>query len=275
MNPRLADSADPARRFMDPSEYARMVEEDGRHWWLRARRDLVFETLTALRARLPHPRPQPRRQLDVGCGAGIMLPLLADSGIVVGVDRSEQALLHARLHGGRHLVQADAADLPFRSASIDIMICLDVLEHLDNDTAVLVELFRLCAPGGYALFTVPAYPSLWSDHDLALGHRRRYTAAELSQKVRAAGWRVVRVTHLFAGILPAVAAVRLLRRVLPRRPRLRSDFRPTPPLFNWGLVHWLRTERWLLRHLNLPFGLSLLCVAGKATSSSGRATDAE
>ena len=111
--------------------------------------------------------------VDMGCGTGINLDALSQFGRVAGVDVSETALSFCRERKAYRLCQAPVSDLPFRSESIQLLTAFDVLEHCEDDRAVLKEAFRACSPGGWVVFTVPAYQFMWGDHDVVAKHYRR------------------------------------------------------------------------------------------------------
>ena len=130
------------------------------------------------------------RLLDAGCGTG---GNLAAFGPGRGVDPAPEAVAACRARG-LDVVQARLEALPFDDGAFDLVLATDVLEHVDDDVAALRELRRVAAPGAVLLVTVPAHPRLWSAHDVALHHRRRYRRAELLARLRAAGWDPVVVT---------------------------------------------------------------------------------
>lgn len=247
---------------MEPQEYARMFEYETRHWWFAGTRRVVLDVLSR---RLP---PGPLRLLDVGCGTGGTTARLAGLGSVLGLERERAALGLARSRelAGAALAGADAAALPVRTGSVDAVVLLDVLEHVDDESAVLGEVRRVLAPGGLALVTVPALQALWSEHDEALHHRRRYSRAALQQSLEVSGLTVQYLTYYNSFLFPAVAAARLLgrarRRLCRRAGSPRSDLSRPPPPVNAALAGLLGAERHLLRHLRLPIGVSLLAVAG-------------
>jgi hypothetical protein len=144
-----------------------------------------------------------------------------------------------------------------------LITCLDVIEHTPDDGVTLRELRRVCKPGGFLLVTVPAYQSLWSMHDVANHHYRRYSRPRLRAAALDAGWRVRRLTSFNGLLLAPAAAVRLAERRRLRRPD--SDYKPEltlgPGWLNAVLERPLRVEaRWLARGRTLPAGLSLLAV---------------
>jgi SAM-dependent methyltransferase len=225
------------------------------HWWYRGRRRIVRAELERLDL------PEGARLLDVGCASGQMLDLLSEFGSATGVDPDEESIELARLHG-HEVLAAGLPALPFADGTFAACTCLDVLEHLPDDAAALTELARVTRPSGALLVTVPAYEALWSAHDDANEHLRRYRAGTLKPLAQRAGWRVERMTYFNTLLLPAAAAVRLAER-FRHRPRARevSDLHLSPPGLNGALELPLRIEAALLRSGGrLPAGLSLLAL---------------
>jgi SAM-dependent methyltransferase len=196
--------------------------------------------------------------LDAGCGTGHNLDVLRPFGAVSGVDLNRDAVALASARG----VNAQCASitrLPFQDRRFGLVACLDVLEHVDDDEAALRELRRVTARKGALILTVPAYPSLVSEHDRAAGHVRRYSPPGLRRLLRTTGWREVLTTHFNSLLLPVAAAHRRLRRTRSSNPR--SDLLRGPPAFDSILVWPLRLEARLIQlGARLPAGLSLLVV---------------
>lgn len=224
------------------------------HWWYRGRRRVLQAELDAVGV------APGSRLLDAGCGAGQTLALLSHYGDAVGVDPDEQSVALALEHGRSATVGA-LPQLPFGDETFALATCLDVLEHLDDDRAALAELRRVVACDGTLIVSVPAYPVLWSDHDVVNEHVRRYRAATLRPVANAAGWRVARLTYFNSLLLPAAATMRLAGRLRHSPRPHRSDLERTPGPLN-GLLEWpLRLEAAYLRTgARLPAGLSLLAV---------------
>ena len=191
---------------MRASELAAMIAHDDRHWWYRGRRRVLAAVLDGIAL------PPGARLLDAGCGSGRELDELAARGRATGIDVSDVALACARRRGHADVRRAAIERLPFADATFDLVTCLDVIEHLPDDVAALAELRRVTRPDGLLVVTVPAYQALWSAHDLANRHLRRYRAASLRAAAGAAGWVVVRDTHFNALLLGPAAVVRLARR---------------------------------------------------------------
>jgi len=149
--------------------------------------------------------------------------------------------------------------------------CLDVIEHTPDDRRTLREPRRLCRPGGTLLVTVPAYQSLWSAHDGANQHYRRYTATGLRAAARETGWELVRDTYFDSVLLAPAAVVRLAQRAR-RGSTHRSDLSLTPPRLDRLLELPLRVEASASRAgARLPAGLSLLAVFRAVPSSAAAA----
>ncbi len=156
-------------------------------------------------------------------------------------------------------MQARLEALPFASASFEVAFALDVLEHLPDERPALRELHRVLQAGGYLIVSVPAYSWLWSKHDVALAHYRRYTARELQARLCEAGFQVQRLSYALGALLPLIALARWLDRLRPGAPA--ATVIPLPHWLNRALI---RLQDWETRYLlrrRLPFGVSLVAVA--------------
>ncbi|TMK42210.1 MAG: class I SAM-dependent methyltransferase [Actinobacteria bacterium] len=241
---------------MDESLELLSHQVEDRHWWYRGRRRIIAEVLHSLEL------PPGARILDAGCGSGRNMVELARFGVVTGVEVSPASIEAARSRNVGEVVAGSLTDrLPFPDAAFDLAVSFDVLEHLDDDRAALGELRRVVRPGGQLVVTVPAYPWLWSSHDVVNHHRRRYTRPTLIASARDAGWVPERTTHFNALLLPAAIAHRSLERL--RRPRNgpTSDLESTPPWLHGVLERPLALEaRAIARGRRIPAGLSLLAL---------------
>lgn len=259
---------------MNPEEYERMHALETDYWWFVGRRALIASLLEATRPFIDADAPQ---LVDIGCGTGANLPMLREavgpSGAVFGLDFSPLALQWARTEGQRqggqlHLSQGDALSLPLRDNCADMVTMLDVLEHLSDDNRALGEVQRILKPGGALILSVPAYQHLWSAHDEALHHFRRYEKAGLNRVLVNAGFRVWRLSFAMS-LMPPVAWF-WRRFVLPfaqRRPRDAARHSqgavlpPVPPAVNRMLVRYVGAEGKIIPRRPLRFGTSLVTVA--------------
>ncbi len=253
---------------MDAAALREMRELEDRHWWFRGRR-LALEPLLAEARSACREGPA----LDLGCGTGGNLRFLAEElGLgAVGLDADPAALSLCRERSlGAGLLRGDAAALPIRTASLALVTALDVLEHLDDDRTALREIRRVLRPGGKLVASVPAGPWLWSPHDEALGHRRRYRPRELESRLLEAGFEVERVRGFNFLLLPPIAAVRLLRRGLARLRGARggrTDFFALPGPLDRAMTPLFRLERALSQRLPIRFGVSLVFLARRSDAS--------
>jgi SAM-dependent methyltransferase len=229
------------------------------YWWFQGRRRVILSLLDHL---APRDRSGPHTILDVGCGTGMLLEDLQTRGIAAGLDFSPVALEYCRGRKLESLGEADVRHLPIRSGCADIVTALDLIEHIEDDKGLLLECHRVLRPGGIAVMSVPAHKELWSTHDVALHHFRRYEYDEFRALVTGAGLRPVKYTYAVAtAYIPAMLYRRVKRLVTRGQSAVRTDEFRLPRPINAGLLGIMKCEaRYLLKH-NLPFGLSLVCVA--------------
>lgn len=251
---------------MRPDLIADLFEKEGTYWWNVSKREMVLSLLKS--TGFWEERRKSGLAVDLGCGGGYTVKFFEDHYPTVGVDVSHEALQLCRSRGFSRLCQVDMArfSLPFKSESFDLLLALDVIEHVDDDVHALMECRRILRPGGLLIVTVPAFMWLWSPWDEALGHRRRYTASSLADSLHRAGLAIKQLSYSFFFIFPIAVLVRGIKRLM-RRDALHysSDFIPIPSLLNSGLIQMGRLEQWLITKLrfNLPFGLSVISVATK------------
>jgi SAM-dependent methyltransferase len=242
---------------LDEWRYRELYELEDRHWWFRGRRAVIWSLLR--RAGLP---PSPRI-LDAGCGTGRNLVEFGRLGQAEGVDASEDAVAFCRRRGLDGVRRAPLDELPYDDGRFGLILATDVIEHLDDDRRALAELRRVAGTGARLVLTVPAYSWLWSEHDVSMHHRRRYTLRRLQRRVAEAGWRPLVRSYFFSVLLPAVAVVRTVRRLAPGR-RESSDLTLAPPALGRALELPVLAEAKLIeRGVRLPAGVSvgMVCTA--------------
>ncbi|HZT42893.1 MAG TPA: methyltransferase domain-containing protein [Chthonomonadaceae bacterium] len=247
---------------MNVAEYERMYRLEDTYWWFVGRHRLMEALLRATYG-APGARTTPLTILDIGCGTGAMSQRLKAWGQVVSADFSPLALQFSRRRGLDHLVGADAMHLPFASERFDAIVTMDVLEHLPDDRAALCEFYRVLKPGGRVFATVPAYPHLWSEHDLALMHFRRYRRPELAERFGACGFHVEKLSHTMTALYPLVALQRRLNAKKPPHDPPQAAMPMLPAPLNAALTFLLSSENALARRLNFPFGVTILAIASK------------
>lgn len=241
---------------MERRVYARMGEVEDRHWWFVARRRILASVLE--RSAL---LPKPARVLEAGCGTGGNLGMLSRFGPVSAFEPDEQARGNAARHKRYDISDGALPDrVPFAGERFDLVAVLDVLEHLDDDEGALRALAERVEPGGLILVSVPAFAFLWSRHDVAHHHKRRYTRASLLAVTRAGGFEPVSVSYFNTLLFPLI----VVRRTLGTFLGLAGDDDALPPLWlNRLLGAVFAFERRLVGRWRLPFGVSLLMLARK------------
>jgi len=245
---------------VDYAEYEKMYHLEQTYWWFQGRKRIVMGLLEPMLAE-PQGAPRAKRVVDLGCGTGLILDELRRHAHPVGVDFSPRALEFCRRRDLDSLVRAEVSLLPLRSESADIVTALDITEHVEHDDRMIAEIARTLRPGGRVLITVPAHPFLWSEHDETLWHKRRYTRRSLLSLFQGKPLEVERCTYAITFTFLPIVLFRLLQKINPIRREPRTHLIVLPSWANSLLTKILGLEAWLLRRMNLPFGVSLLLVA--------------
>ena len=240
---------------MTPEVFRQMAEVQDRHWWFVARRRIIDAIVRSLRL------PTDARLLELGCGTGANLAMLARHGQLQAMEYDADARAVASRLGHCPVDAGGLPDhLPYPPDRFDLVCLLDVLEHVADDAASLAAVARLLRPGGRVLLTVPAYAWLWSAHDVSHHHHRRYTRSQLVALAQASGLQVERAGYFNTLLFPLVAGVRLATRLIGRDGGEGSDARlPGAPL-NALLQAVFALERHVVPRWPLPFGVSAVAV---------------
>jgi SAM-dependent methyltransferase len=238
---------------MERVVFDRMAELDQDHWWFLARRRI----LEALIRRVVRP-PEKARVLEVGCGTGHNLAMLGKFGKVEAseLDRCARAVARKRL--GRVVRDAKLPDLTmFKRNGYDLIALLDVLEHVPDDLASLRAIHMRLKPGGALLLTVPANAWMWSAHDAAHHHFRRYSKKQLKELFLRSGLEVQLLSYFNSLLFPPIALARIVGKITGKESA--DDKLPAGPV-NWLLDKVFGLEAWLVGRVPMPFGVSLVAV---------------
>src|SRR2546421_7515629 len=249
----------PLPREMQPHTYAIMREVEDKHWWYVGRRRIIESFVQHICDEIRKEGKGESRILDIGCGTGGNLESLTKFGKAEGVDISREALDFCRARGLENVKEGAAETLPFADESFDLVTGLDVVEHLDDDVAGLREMRRVLRSGGRCLLFIPAFMFLWGVQDAVSHHRRRYALTELKAKVAQAGFTIERASYANITFFGPILLGRLLMRATGLQPASEN-------IVNIGILNGLLgrifgAESWWLRRMNLPFGVSIICVA--------------
>ncbi|HOE62936.1 MAG TPA: class I SAM-dependent methyltransferase [Candidatus Sumerlaeota bacterium] len=248
---------------MNPEEYSKMYAQENTYWWFQGRKKILFRMIE----RFGLLKGGKARALDIGCGTGLILEELNGRATALGLDFSHQALSFCKKRGLDNLISGDVSQLPIADSSLDLVLALDLFEHVKDDVSLVRDIYRILKPGGYLLATVPAHQYLWSSHDEALHHFRRYSHSGFRKLIAGNGFTLEKYSFLITFTYFPILAFRIVQKVFRR-------FKPTdqspkthiiilPNFINAALIRVLEMEGMLLERMNLPIGVSLICIAKK------------
>ena len=239
---------------MERVVYQQMAELDDRHWWYRARRRI----LAALVRREVQP-PAGAKILEIGCGSGHNLSMLADFGHVDGLELDDEARALSEKRLGRSVMRSPLPELAeVRDRQYDLVGAFDVIEHIDDDAAALASIATKLKPGGKFVMTVPAHQWMWTAHDVVNHHKRRYSRRSLKALIERSPMKLDKIGYFNSLLFPLAVAERAASKL---RGREDADVKLPPAPLNTMLEAVFRAERYLVGRLPLPPGLSLFAVA--------------
>lgn len=250
---------------MDLTYEAKYHQLEEQHWWFAGRRDAVYDLIQRIQL------PATAAILEIGCSGGPLMQRLRAAGYIdlTGIDVSAPAIELAQARGVPNVSVMDGAALEFADTRFDLVIASDVLEHIENEAKALSEWTRVLKPGGQMLVFVPAHSYLWSEHDVVNHHFRRYSRAGLVAALIRAGLRPSRSSFWNAAMYFPTAALRLGRRLVSgpvsseKKPGATGDLHHFAGPANAALLGWVKAENRLLRHVDLPLGVSVFALAQK------------
>ncbi|MCM8811733.1 MAG: class I SAM-dependent methyltransferase [Candidatus Omnitrophica bacterium] len=246
---------------MFEAEQRQYAELGGDYFWLAGKRGLAWSVFRQI-----NPDAAANgKVLDIGCGPGYAFAEAAGWGELYGLDPSREALLLCRQNSrqGARLVNGSAERLPYKDGSFSVVIAFEIFEHLENDAAAIGECFRILQPGGWLIFTVPAFQWLWGDHDDLYFHKRRYTTGQMRRRLREAGFRVKRLTYCHALFTLPLWLTRRVKRWTANGTK-RDDFVRLSPRMNRFLTGVVLSESILLKQWDMPCGTSIIGIACKS-----------
>jgi SAM-dependent methyltransferase len=239
---------------MERVVYEQMAALDERHWWYRARR----EVLAALIRRLVRP-PAGAQILEIGCGTGHNLPMLSTFGHVDALELDQESRAYAEKRLGREIMSAPLPELVgVPQGYYDMAGAFDVIEHIDDDRAAIASIAATLKPGGKFVMTVPAHPWMWSAHDIVNHHKRRYSKRSLKRLLDGSPLHLDSIGYFNSLLFPAAVAERVASKL---RSKDEADLKLPPAPLNTALERTFAAERHLIGRVPLPLGLSLYAVA--------------
>lgn len=242
---------------MKESIYRQMREVEDVHWWFTARRKIIGKIIKQLNL------PENTRILDAGCGTGGNLKMLSTYGSVTGVEMDQKAAEMARDRNIGSVLEGYLPDsFPIdEKEKFNLIVLLDVLEHIEDDSASLKQIKKYLNENGKLIITVPAFPFLWSSHDEVHHHKRRYTQHSLAKVVKLSGMNVKYISYYNMLLFPAAAIIRIISKLGPGKSSQDSNEVPLPGNYlNKLLSKLFSFEAGFIGSVKVPFGLSLIAV---------------
>ena len=245
---------------MEQTELMKMYLDDRFNWWYLSRQRIINNYV-----KRHYCKDSNIRILDLASACGANTDFFSKYGKVIGTDISPESFKFSKMRSSSLLVQGDAHNLPFVNNSFDLVLGIDCLEHFENDTEAICQVYRLLKSGGRFVVTVPAYMQLWSMHDEAFDHLRRYTASRIRKIFVANGFTVEFCTYWTFSLLPLLYVFRKVRRHLRCNDNVQSDFfTKLPALIEKGLSLVQYLEYVPIKYgLPFPCGVNIFCVAIK------------
>ena len=242
---------------MDKAFYRKFFEVQKKHWWFVSKKKIVLDFIDRY-----VPINDNHKILDVGCGSGLMLNALEQIGDTYGMDMSDDAINFSKeIFSGTVKKGMLPDNIPYDEEYFSLVVALDVIEHVDDDRASLTAIRSHIAEGGQAVISVPACMFLWSEHDVLNEHKRRYTLEELKGKLIDAGFTIEKISYFNTFLFPLISLVRMMNNLLKRKGASEIDL--PHPAINYIVEKIFSLEKYFLRIMNFPIGVSVLAVVRK------------
>ena len=244
---------------MENELFDEMYKVETQHWWFVARRKIIEKLIKRVRL------DKNSSIMDAGCGNGDNLSMLSKYADVIAMERDKNALLKAQARDIGKVLQGELpnnvhVDL---KRDNDLIVLLDVLEHIDDDAASLNVLREYTKDHGHLIITVPAYQFLWTIHDEQHHHKRRYTLRKLKKLIENNGWSVNYISYFNSFLFPLALVDRLKQKILP--PKKDVGLKMPSKLINSIFEKIFSFESKLIGRIIFPFGLSIILIAKKSS----------
>ncbi|OGC74556.1 hypothetical protein A2425_00805 [candidate division WWE3 bacterium RIFOXYC1_FULL_42_17] len=245
---------------MTSKEIEKMASMEDEYWWHIGKRYLVNSLIER-----HFGNKKNLNILDVGCGTGALAHFLTKFGDVTGFDMSPDAIEFCKHKGLSNVFVQDVSKLEGEkhARKFNLIVALDVLEHVQDDILVMQKIREMLSDDGLFFVNVPAHKFLWSEHDEALEHKRRYHRLELTKKLNDAGFKIVSNSYFVTVISPLIILYRAWGNIFGKSAYPKTSYVLLPKMLNDFLVTLLKIETWILLKTFIPFGVTLNVVARK------------
>jgi len=238
---------------MQPVQYDSIAQLEHANWWYESRRRLFGMLIKRY-------CPGCTNALDIGCGTGANMRVLSRyCPSVAGIDISPAALAYCRKKGLKNVRQGSITSIPFDDSTFGLVLCSDVLEHVDDEKAI-AEIHRVLQPGGHAILGVPAFPALWNDNDDLSQHLRRYRARDVRRLLH--DFTIQKLTYWNASLFLPAWLIARKQRLFPNKVQ-QNNLSLIPRIADSALKAWFGLENAFAAYGKLPFGVSVIAVARK------------
>lgn len=230
------------------------LEKD--HWWFQARKTIVLKLISQ------HVELNKNfKIIDVGCGTGMMLEAIKNTFSITaaGIDNSPEAIRFSKKRG-LNIFLSSAEKIEQKTDSIDLIMALDLIEHIENDVASLKEFNRVLKKNGHVILTVPAFNFLFGAHDAINEHKRRYQLKELKNKIELAGFKIIKISYYNSLLFLPIIIAKLIKKITKDN---HDHLKKENNIVNFILNKIFSSEAFLLKYINLPIGASIVCLAQK------------
>lgn len=228
---------------------------EDKHWWHISKRRIVHKLIEKYNTK------ENPKILDIGCGTGKNMEDLQNLGSIYGLDSSPEALRFCKKRGLNNLILGSAEKTKLKNNFFDIITILDVLEHTD-DKKTLKEVHRILRDDGLIIITVPAFSWLWSNWDIVLHHKRRYTKKNLTGVFKKEGLQIIKISYMYSFLVLPVLIIRALKSLFLKK-SYSSDFKLSSPFLNLIMNKITNIESFFIMLTSIPIGTSIIVVAKK------------
>lgn len=236
--------------------YEKFFNLEKKHWWFQARKIIILKLISQYIE-----LNENFKIIDVGCGTGMMLEAIKNTFSIdaTGIDNSPEAIRFSKKRG-LNIILSSAEKIEQQTDSVDLIMALDLIEHIENDIASLKEFNRVLKKGGYAILTVPAFNCLMGAHDAINEHKRRYQLKELKNKIELTGFKIIKISYYNFLLFLPIIITKLIKKIIKDN---RDHLKKENNIVNSILNKVFSSETLFLKHFDLPIGASIICLAQK------------